>query len=77
MIASDAGVGRRVGRPSVSIKAEQVGQLKHQDMSWRRIAKKLGIGTATACDCSNRLMDRGPILKRCVPKLRSRSSSGS
>jgi len=48
MIASDAGVRRRVGRPSVSIKPEQVGQLKSQDVSWRRIGKALGIGTATA-----------------------------
>jgi hypothetical protein len=47
MIASDAGV-RRVGRPSVSVKPEQVGQLKTQDVSWRRIGKALGIGTATA-----------------------------
>jgi len=48
MIASDSGVKRRVGRPSVSIKPEQVSQLKSQDVSWRRIGKELGIGTATA-----------------------------
>ena len=48
MIASDAAVKRRVGRPSVSIKPEQVDELKRQDVSWRRIAKALGIGTATA-----------------------------
>jgi hypothetical protein len=48
MIASDPGVRRRVGRPSVSIKPEQVGRLKSQDVSWRRIGKALGIGTATA-----------------------------
>ena len=48
MIASDLGVKRRVGRPCVNIKPEQVGQLKSQHVSWRRIGKALGIGTATA-----------------------------
>jgi len=48
MIASDAAVKRRVGRPSVNIKPEQVDELKRQDLSWRRIGKTLGIGTATA-----------------------------
>jgi hypothetical protein len=48
MIASDATVKRSVGRPRVSIKPEQVDELKRQDVSWRRIGKALGIGTATA-----------------------------
>ena len=48
MIASNAAVKRRVGRPNVSIKPEQVDELKRQDLSWRRIGKALGIGTATA-----------------------------
>jgi transposase len=37
-----------VGRPRVSIKPEQVSQLRNQGSSWRQIAKVLGIGTATA-----------------------------
>ena len=48
MIAHNAATKRRVGRPSVSIKPEQVDELKRQDVSWRRIGKALGIGTATA-----------------------------
>jgi hypothetical protein len=48
MIPSEAAVKHRIGRPSVSIKPEQVGQLKSQEVSWRRIGKALGIGTATA-----------------------------
>jgi hypothetical protein len=48
MITSSAAAKRRVGRPSVSIKPEQVDELKRQDVSWRRIGKTLGIGTATA-----------------------------
>ena len=48
MIASDAGAKCIVGRPNVKIKPEQVRELKNQDVSWRRIAKSLGIGTATA-----------------------------
>lgn len=39
---------RTVGRPRVTIKPEQVNELKRQDVSWRRIGKVLGIGTATA-----------------------------
>ena len=38
----------KVGRPNVEIKPEQIGQLRNQDVSWRRIAKALGIGTASA-----------------------------
>ena len=37
-----------VGRPRVSVTAEQVWQLRSQDASWRQIAKALRIGTATA-----------------------------
>jgi hypothetical protein len=48
MITSDAATKRRVGRPSVSIKPEQVDELKRQDLSWRQIGKALGFGTATA-----------------------------
>jgi hypothetical protein len=48
MIASNSAVKRRVGRPNVSIKAEQVDELKRQDVSWRLIGRVLGIGTATA-----------------------------
>jgi hypothetical protein len=43
MITSDAGTRRRLGRPKVSIKPEQVDQLKHQGVSWRRIGKAMGI----------------------------------
>jgi hypothetical protein len=38
----------RMGRPSVTIKPEQVRQLRGQGTSWCRIAKALGIGVATA-----------------------------
>jgi DNA invertase Pin-like site-specific DNA recombinase len=48
VIASEAAVKNRGGRPRVTAKAEQVQQLKSQGTSWRRIAKALGIGTATA-----------------------------
>jgi len=48
VIGSQALVKNRVGRPSVTTKPEQVHQLRGQGASWRRIAKALGIGTATA-----------------------------
>jgi DNA invertase Pin-like site-specific DNA recombinase len=48
VIASEAAVRNRGGRPRVAAKPEQVQQLKSQGTSWRRIAKALGIGTATA-----------------------------
>jgi hypothetical protein len=48
MTASEATVNRRVGRPRVNINPEEVGQLRAQGMSWRKIGKALGIGTATA-----------------------------
>jgi hypothetical protein len=48
MIASDAVIKGRVGRPRASVTPEQVNQLRSQGASWRRIAKALGIGTATA-----------------------------
>ena len=48
MIASEAAVKNRGGRRRVTAKPEQVHQLKSQGTSWRRIAKALGIGTATA-----------------------------
>ena len=48
MIASEAAVKNRGGRPRVTVKPEQVHQLKGEGASWRRIAKVTGIGTATA-----------------------------
>jgi hypothetical protein len=37
-----------VGRPRVQVKHEQVMELRRCGTSWRKIAKTLGIGTATA-----------------------------
>ena len=48
MIASEAVVKNRGGRPRVTATPEQVHQLIGQGISWRRAAKALGIGTATA-----------------------------
>jgi hypothetical protein len=48
MIASEAVVKNRGGRPRVTAKPEQVRQLRSRGTSWRRTAKALGIGTATA-----------------------------
>ena len=48
MIASETAVKNRGGRPRVTAKPEQVHQLISQGISWRRTAKALGIGTATA-----------------------------
>jgi hypothetical protein len=48
MTASEATVNRRVGRPRVNINPEEVGQLRGQGVSWRKIAKALKIGTTTA-----------------------------
>ena len=48
MIASEAAVKNRGGRPRVTTTPEQVQRLKVQGISWRRTAKALGIGTATA-----------------------------
>jgi hypothetical protein len=48
MIASAAALNNRVGRPRVTVEPEQIHQLRSQGLSWRRIAKVLGIGTATA-----------------------------
>ena len=68
MIASNTGVRGRVGRPSVSIKPEQVGQLKSQDVSWRRIGKALGIGTATAMRLFKSLDGARPNTQDARPK---------
>ena len=48
MIASAAALKNNLGRPRVTVKPEHVHQLRSQGLSWRRIAKVLGMGTATA-----------------------------
>jgi hypothetical protein len=48
MIAAVAALNSPVGRPRVTVKPEQVHLLRSQGASWRRVAKVLGIGTATA-----------------------------
>jgi hypothetical protein len=68
MIAANAAVKRRVGRPNVTIKAEQVDELKRQDVSWRRIGRVLGIGTATAMRLFKSLEGAGPNTQDVRPK---------
>ena len=68
MIASNTAAKRRVGRPSVSIKPEQVNELKRQDVSWRRIGKVLGIGTATAMRLFRSIERARPNIQDMPPK---------
>ena len=62
------GVKHRVGRPSVRIQPEQVGQLKSQGVSWRRIGRALGIGTATAMRLFKSLDGARPNTQDARPK---------
>ena len=48
MTLSETSTKHPVGRPRVSIKPENVNQLRNQGATWRQIARALGIGTATA-----------------------------
>ena len=59
---------RRVGRPSVGIRPEQVDELKSQGMSWRRIGKDLRIGTATAMRLFRSSERTGPGTQKVSPK---------
>jgi DNA invertase Pin-like site-specific DNA recombinase len=40
--------GRKIGRPRVAAKPEQVLKLRREKLSWNEIAKRLGIGRGTA-----------------------------
>jgi DNA invertase Pin-like site-specific DNA recombinase len=62
------GVKHRVGRPNVRIQPEQVGQLKSQGVSWRRIGRALGIGTATAMRLFKSLDGARPNTQEARPK---------
>ena len=75
MIASDASAKCKVGRPNVKIKPEQVGQLRNQDVSWRRIAKVLGIGTVTAMRLSKSLDGARPNTQDVRPHARGSCSA--
>ena len=68
MITSDGALKRGVGRPRVGIKPEQVDELKRQDVSWRRIGKVLGIGTATAMRLFKSLEGTRPNTQDLRPK---------
>ena len=68
MTAPDASAKRRVGRPNVKIKPEQVRELKDKGVSWRRIAKSLGIGTATAMRLFKSLDGTRPDTQDARPK---------
>jgi hypothetical protein len=48
VIALEVAVKNRRGRPRVTIEPQQVNKLRILGTSWRRTAKALGIGTATA-----------------------------
>jgi len=55
------------GRPRVRIKPEQVDELKRQDLSWRRIGKMLGIGTATAMRLFRSIERANPNIQNVPP----------
>jgi hypothetical protein len=48
MTPSEIAAKRPVGRPRVRTTPQQVRHLRSRGVSWRQIAKALGIGTATA-----------------------------
>ena len=58
----ETSVNRGVGRPKVKIKPEWVRQLRGKGMSWRKIARTLKIGTATAMRLSRSI---------CGPRIES------
>ena len=68
MIASEAAVKNRGGRPRVTATPEQVQQLKGQGISWRRTAKALGIGTATAMRLLRSINGTRPNIQDVRPK---------
>ena len=68
MIASEAVVKNRGGRPRVTIKPEQVHQLRIQGTSWRRTSKALGIGTATAMRLLKSIDGTRPNTQEVSPK---------
>lgn len=41
--------GARIGRPRTYINPEKVRAMRNDGVSWRTIAKRLGVGTGTAC----------------------------
>jgi transposase len=57
-----------VGRPRVSIKPEQVRNLRSEGASWRQISKALGIGTATAMRLIKSRDEAGPNTHHVSPK---------
>lgn len=69
MIASAAALKDHLGRPRVTVKPEQVHQLRSQGLSWRRIAKVLGIGTATAMRLFKVCHGGRPNIQEIRPKM--------
>jgi transposase len=61
-------VKHSVGRPRATIKPEQVSQLRNQGLSWRQIAKTLGIGTATAMRVLRLVDEDRPNTQHVSPK---------
>jgi DNA invertase Pin-like site-specific DNA recombinase len=41
--------GVRIGRPKTYISSDKVREMRESGVSWRKIAKRLGVGTGTAC----------------------------
>jgi hypothetical protein len=61
-------VKRRVGRPHVCVKPEDVNEMRSQGASWRQIGKALRIGTATAMRLSKSCDSTCPNNQRTRPK---------
>src|SRR5580693_8726761 len=48
-IAAARSKGMRLGRPRVSVDADQIASLRASGVSWREISNRLGIGIGTCC----------------------------
>jgi hypothetical protein len=68
MTAPEATRSHEVGRPKVDIQPEQVGELRDQGMSWRKIGKALAIGTATAMRLFRSISRTHPDIKDLRPE---------
>jgi DNA invertase Pin-like site-specific DNA recombinase len=68
MMPSGIPARNRVGRPPVLATAQEVERLRSQGNSWRKIARRLRIGTATAMRLVRSIAADRPNIEKASPK---------
>jgi DNA invertase Pin-like site-specific DNA recombinase len=59
-------VGKKIGRPRVVVRGDKLVELREQGLSWREIARRMGMGVGTVRRAHESALAEREICHKCV-----------